>query len=121
MTSAAPTSIRISPIGVELSVAGSAPVEGTGMPGTVKAAETVIGNTSFEPTPAVSVIVVPAGPSTVTGIDSGGRAVPGASALETAYVHVTFCPVSEQTQPVPPAPDERGVTLRGKVSVTTID
>ncbi len=72
------------PARVDASGDCSAPVIGTDMPGITNAALTDTGNTSFELTAATSLIVVPPGASTVTGIDSGGKMVPGASAAETA-------------------------------------
>ena len=85
MVAAAPPAMTsISPSAIKAIADCATPVIGTGIPGTTKAAETDIGNTSFELTTAESVIVTPPGASTVTGIDRGGNAVPGASAAETA-------------------------------------
>jgi hypothetical protein len=79
-----PARISIRPTGIEASGDCAAPVIGTDTPGTTNAALTDIGNTSFELTAATSLIVVPPGASTVTGIDRGGNMVPGGSAVDTA-------------------------------------
>jgi hypothetical protein len=78
---APPAKMSMSPNGTAVSSSCAAPTDGTGVPGTTKAAETETGATSSELTFAESAIVVPPGASTVTGIDRGGKAVPGASAL----------------------------------------